>query len=75
MESAAEAGMGIYHNKAQGEVRAREGSISVPADIAAPVEAVIGLDQRRVAKRRTTDAAAAVVCRQAGCDGYYNGPG
>jgi hypothetical protein len=67
--------MGIYHSKAQGEVRAREGSISVPADIAAPVDAVIGLDQRRVAKRRTTDAAAAVVCRQAGCDGYTTVPG
>jgi kumamolisin len=56
MESAFKAGMGIYESAAQGEFRAREGSLSVPADIADLVDAVIGLDQRQVAKRRAKSA-------------------
>jgi len=60
MESAFHAEMGIYHSAAQGEFRAREGSLSVPSEIANLVEAVIGLDQRRVAERKATKSAAAL---------------
>jgi kumamolisin len=60
MEAAFHAGMGIYHSAAQGEFRAREGSVSVPAEIADLVEAVIGLDQRRVANRKATKPIAAL---------------
>ena len=60
MESAFHAGLGIYENAAQGQFRAREGALSAPADIAGLVDAVIGLDQRRVAQRKTTKVAAAI---------------
>jgi kumamolisin len=60
MESAFHAGMGIYHSAAQGEFRAREGSLSAPAEIADLVETVIGLDQRRVANRKATKPTAAL---------------
>jgi kumamolisin len=58
MEAAFHAGMGIYESAAQGEFRAREGSLCAPSKIAGLVEAVIGLDQRRVANRRTAKSAA-----------------
>lgn len=60
MEAAFHAGMGIYENAAQGEFRAREGSLSAPSEIADLVESVIGLDQRQVAKRKATKTAARV---------------
>ncbi len=60
MESAFRAGMGIYHSAAQGDFRAREGAVSVPSEIGDLVEAVLGLDQRRVAKRHASKSAAAV---------------
>jgi kumamolisin len=54
MEATFKAGMAIYHSAAQGEFRAREGEVSAPAEIAGLVEAVVGLDQRNVAKRKTS---------------------
>jgi kumamolisin len=57
MQSAFQAGVGIYQSAAQGEFRGREGSVSVPSEIAPYVEAVVGLDQRRVAQRKVSNAA------------------
>jgi kumamolisin len=80
MELAFQAGMGIYHSKAQGDFRAREGSVSIPADIADLVEAVLGLDQRRAARRHATKPAATVAAnppppfRPADIEQHYNFP-
>jgi kumamolisin len=52
MEAAFKAGVGIYQSAAQGEFRGREGSVSIPAEIADMVESVVGLDQRKVAQRK-----------------------
>jgi kumamolisin len=80
MELAFHAGMGIYHSKAQGDFRAREGSVSVPSEIADLVDAVLGLDQRRAAKRHATKPAATVATnpppafRPADIEQHYNFP-
>jgi kumamolisin len=58
MESAFQAGVGLYASAGQGEFRAREGSVSVPAEIAGLVDSVVGLDQRRVAERSAAVGAA-----------------
>ena len=52
MEAAFKAGVAIYQSAAQGEFRGREGSVSIPAEIAGLVESVVGLDQRKVAHRK-----------------------
>ena len=65
MQAAFQAGLGIYESAAQGRFRARVGSVSPPREIAGLVQAVIGLDQRRVARRKTKSAANAVLKRPA----------
>jgi kumamolisin len=57
MEAAFQTAVAIHHSAAQGEYRGREGSVSVPAEIAGLVDSVVGLDQRRVAHRKATAAA------------------
>ncbi|TDN61258.1 S53 family peptidase [Paraburkholderia sp. BL10I2N1] len=57
MESAFHPGLGIYHNAEQGEFRGREGTLKVPAELAGIVTGVFGLDQRRVAHRRSAQPA------------------
>lgn len=52
MEAAFKAGVAIYQSAPQGEFRGREGSVSIPAEIAGLVESVVGLDQRKVAQRK-----------------------
>jgi kumamolisin len=80
MELAFHAGMGIYHSAAQGDFRAREGSVSVPSQIADLVEAVLGLDQRRAVKRHAPKPAATVgtqplpAFRPADIEQHYNFP-
>jgi len=77
MESAFHAGMGVYHSAAQGEFRDREGTVSAPAEIADLVETVIGLGQRRVAKRKTAKAAPALATSPltpAEIESHYNFP-
>ncbi|WER48898.1 S53 family peptidase [Cupriavidus sp. WKF15] len=49
--------LGIYQVPGQGQIRARQGMLMVPAEIADVVEGVFGLDQRRVAKRHAQAAA------------------
>ena len=59
MEAAFQAGLGIYQSADQGEFRGREGTVSVPSEIAGLVTSVLGLDQRRVARRRAAAPLAA----------------
>lgn len=52
MEEAFSPKLGIYHSADQGDYRGREGSLTIPAELQGIVTAVLGLDQRRVARRR-----------------------
>jgi len=52
-----------YQNDEQGEFRGRRGALSVPAELAGIVTGIFGLDERRVARRRVADPAAAVQLR------------
>jgi len=75
IESAFHAGVAIYHSAAQGEFRGREGSVSVPAEIAGLVDSVVGLDQRRVASRKAAaPAVSAVPLGPADLEAHYNFP-
>jgi len=46
--------LGMYRSDAQGEFRGREGSITIPAALAGIITGVFGLDDRRMARRKTT---------------------
>jgi kumamolisin len=77
IDSAFQAGMGIYHSPMQGEFRGREGSVSVPSEIAGLVDAVIGLDQRQAVKRRIARPLAATqapALTPAQVEAHYNFP-
>lgn len=77
MEAAFKAGLGIYRSAAQGEFRGREGTLQVPAEIADLVTAVLGLDQRRVARRKAAGAARIAVSTPltpANLEAHYNFP-
>jgi kumamolisin len=51
MQAAFQSNLAIYHNAKQGEFRGREGDIQIPAELEGIVTAVLGLDQRQVARR------------------------
>jgi kumamolisin len=61
IEAAFRPNLAIYHSAEQGEFRGREGDIKIPAELEGIVEGVFGLDERRVARRKSTalNAAAA----------------
>ncbi|MGA9639846.1 MAG: S53 family peptidase [Terriglobales bacterium] len=59
MQKAFQANLGIYHNAKQGDFRGREGKLQIPADLDGIVTGVFGLDERRVAHRKTQATAAA----------------
>jgi kumamolisin len=46
--------LGTYESPAQGQFRGREGSITVPAALDGIITGVFGLDDRRMARRKTT---------------------
>jgi kumamolisin len=76
MESAFQGGVGIYASAAQGEFRAREGSLNIPSELDGFVESVVGLDQRRVAERSAAAAAPALApLTPADIEARYNFPG
>ncbi len=54
MEDAFHPGLGIYSSVEQGEYRGREGSIKIPVELNGIVTYVAGLDQRRVARRKSS---------------------
>jgi len=58
IEAAFQAQLGIYHDAQQGDYRGREGVIRIPADLDGVVTGVFGLDERRVAQRKTAMEAA-----------------
>jgi kumamolisin len=52
MEKAFEVDLGLYESPRQGRFRGREGGIRIPKELDGVVTAVLGLDERRVARRR-----------------------
>jgi len=58
MEAAFKPGMAIMRSAAEGEYRGRQGSIQIPAELKGIVTGVFGLDQRRMARRKSSAAAA-----------------
>ncbi len=59
IESAFQAGLGVYRSAEQREFRGRERDVRIPAELDGIVTGVFGLDQRRVARRAGSDPAAA----------------
>jgi kumamolisin len=51
MNKAFQVDLGEYESPEQGKYRGREGDIRIPAELGGIVEAVLGLDERRVARR------------------------
>jgi kumamolisin len=76
IEAAFKADLAIYHSTEQGEFRGREGAVSVPAEISGLVHSVLGLDQRRMARRgaATPTVAAAAPLRPSDLEARYNFP-
>jgi len=77
MEAAFKAGLAIYRSADQGEFRGREGAISIPAGIDGLVTGVLGLDQRRMARRkaaRRSSGQTAVPMTPADLEAHYNFP-
>jgi kumamolisin len=56
MEAAFQPDLAIYHSADQGEFRGREGTIKIPAELEGLITGVLGLDQRRVARRKAASA-------------------
>ena len=52
MEAAFRARLGVYRNDEQGEFRGRQGELAIPSELGGLVTGVLGLDQRRVARRQ-----------------------
>ena len=52
-EQAFKPALGVYSHPEQGEFRGREGQLQIPAELQGLVAGVFGLDQRRVARRRS----------------------
>ena len=65
MEEAFQTRLGVYRSADQGDYRGREGSIEIPTELAGIVTGVFGLDERRVARRKSTRAASAPVATPA----------
>jgi kumamolisin len=53
IDRAFEVNLGVYETAKQGKYRGREGDVRIPAELSGLVVAVLGLDERRVARRRT----------------------
>jgi len=58
MELAFKPHLGIYRDPEQGEFRGREGALQIPSTLDGIVKGVHGLDERRVARRRSAQAGA-----------------
>jgi kumamolisin len=54
MEAAFKPGMAIMRSPRQGEYRGRQGSIMIPAELKGIVTGVFGLDERRMARRKSS---------------------
>ena len=77
MEAAFRAGLAIYQSADQGEFRGREGSISIPAGLDGLITGVLGLDQRRMARRKSAPRApgeTTAPMRPADLEAHYHFP-
>jgi kumamolisin len=54
MEAAFHPSLATYTSPDQGEFRGREGELQIPAELAGMISGIFGLDERRVARRRST---------------------
>lgn len=52
MQAAFDANLAVYRSPDQGEFRGREGELAIPSELEGVVTGVLGLDQRRVARRQ-----------------------
>lgn len=59
VEAAFHPGLGVYSSPTQAEFRGREGDVQIPSALAGLITGVHGLDQRRVAHRKSSGAALA----------------
>ncbi len=59
MEAAFRPGLALMRSASQGEYRGRQGSLQIPAELKGLVKSVLGLDQRRMAKRKARNRAGA----------------
>jgi len=59
MEAAFRPGLVLMRSARQGEYRGRQGSLQIPAELKGIVKSVLGLDQRRMARRKAGRGAAA----------------
>jgi kumamolisin len=59
IQAAFRANLGVYQVPGQGRIRAREGELSIPAELDGLVTGVYGIDQRRVAWRHAANRMAA----------------
>lgn len=59
MEAAFKPGLAIMRSARDGEYRGRQGPLQIPAELKGIVTGVFGLDQRRVARRKSTAVSAA----------------
>jgi kumamolisin len=58
MEAAFKPGLVLMRSARQGEYRGRQGSLQIPAELKGLVMSVLGLDQRRMARRKARGAGA-----------------
>jgi kumamolisin len=58
IEAAFKPGLATYSNPEQGEFRGREGQLQIPVELDGLITGVFGLDQRRVARRRSATTGA-----------------
>jgi kumamolisin len=65
MEAAFHPGLGVYENREQGQYRGREGAIMIPKELAGIVTGVFGLDERRVARRKSMSSSLAAAAAHA----------
>src|SRR6516164_429845 len=56
MEKAFKAGMVLMHSPLQGDYRGREGTLQIPAELKGLITGVFGLDERQMAKRKSSAA-------------------
>jgi kumamolisin len=63
IESAFKPGLALMHSARDGEYRGRQGSIQIPAELKGIVTGVFGLDQRRMARRKSSPAVSAHISK------------
>jgi kumamolisin len=68
MESAFKPKLALMHSVTQGDYRGREGTLQIPTELKGIVLAVLGLDERRMARRKASRATAPALAPLAPAD-------